>query len=101
MHPAGGKKVYDVTKYLNEHPGGPEIVLDYAGKDADDMFEDIGHSSGAREKLKSLLIGNLKVNSDKYISYCVSNYPDSCSTMLLLPPKRRKQRKPRLVQDQD
>lgn len=58
----GGPKVYDVTKYLNEHPGGPEIVLDYAGKDADDMFEDIGHSSGAREKLKSLLIGSLKVS---------------------------------------
>mmetsp|Transcript_23433 Transcript_23433/g.25672 ORF Transcript_23433/g.25672 Transcript_23433/m.25672 type:complete len:134 (+) Transcript_23433:174-575(+) len=59
----GGPKVYDVTKYLNEHPGGPEIVLDYAGKDADDMFEDIGHSSGAREKLKSLLIGSLKYDA--------------------------------------
>lgn len=24
--------VYDVTKYLNDHPGGPEVMLDYAGK---------------------------------------------------------------------
>ena len=38
-------KVYDVTKYLDDHPGGSEIIVEYAGKDATDMFEDIGHSS--------------------------------------------------------
>lgn len=53
--------MYDVTKYLNDHPGGPEIMLDLAGKDADEMFEDIGHSSEARTKLKEYLIGTLKV----------------------------------------
>lgn len=31
------------------------------GKDADEMFEDIGHSSEARTKLKEYLIGTLKV----------------------------------------
>lgn len=56
----GGRKVYDVTKYLDDHPGGPEIIQDYAGKDADDMFEDIGHSKGARETLATLCIGSLK-----------------------------------------
>jgi cytochrome b involved in lipid metabolism len=34
----GGPKVYDVTKYLNDHPGGPEIMIGFAGKDADEMF---------------------------------------------------------------
>jgi cytochrome b involved in lipid metabolism len=58
----GGPKVYDISKYLNEHPGGPEIMLDFAGKDADDMFEDIGHSTGAREKLRTLYVGDLKVS---------------------------------------
>ena len=24
-------KVYDVTKYLDDHPGGPEIICDVAG----------------------------------------------------------------------
>ena len=24
--------VYDVTKYLNDHPGGPEIMMEFAGK---------------------------------------------------------------------
>mmetsp|Transcript_22930 Transcript_22930/g.38240 ORF Transcript_22930/g.38240 Transcript_22930/m.38240 type:complete len:130 (-) Transcript_22930:344-733(-) len=56
----GGPKVYDITKYLNDHPGGPEIMLDLAGKDADEMFEDIGHSSEARSKMKEYLIGSLK-----------------------------------------
>ena len=27
----GGAKVYDVTKYLNDHPGGPEIMMEFAG----------------------------------------------------------------------
>ena len=26
--------VYDVTKYLNDHPGGPEIMMEFAGKDS-------------------------------------------------------------------
>jgi hypothetical protein len=28
----GENRVYDVTKYLNDHPGGPEIMLEFAGK---------------------------------------------------------------------
>jgi hypothetical protein len=28
----GGAKVYDVTRYLDEHPGGAEIILEYAGE---------------------------------------------------------------------
>jgi cytochrome b involved in lipid metabolism len=56
----GGAKVYDVTKYLNDHPGGPEIIMEFAGKNADEMFEDIGHSNEARTKLKEFFIANLK-----------------------------------------
>ena len=33
-----------------------------SGKDAEDMFEDIGHSSEARAKMKEYLIGTLKVD---------------------------------------
>ena len=35
----GGAKVYDVTKYLEDHPGGDAVLLELAGKYADDMFE--------------------------------------------------------------
>ena len=32
-------KAYDVTEFLPEHPGGPKIILKYAGKDATEEYE--------------------------------------------------------------
>lgn len=58
----GGPKVYDVTNYLDNHPGGAEVMLDVAGQDADEFFEDIGHSNEARNELKKHLIGNFKLD---------------------------------------
>lgn len=52
--------VYDITKYVDEHPGGEEVVVDVAGTDATEPFDDIGHSDDAHEILASLKIGNLK-----------------------------------------
>jgi L-lactate dehydrogenase (cytochrome) len=34
-------KAYDVTEFLPEHPGGPKIILKYAGKDATEAYEPI------------------------------------------------------------
>lgn len=34
-------KAYDVTEFLPEHPGGPKIILKYAGKDATEEFDPI------------------------------------------------------------
>lgn len=39
--------VYDVTNFAKNHPGGEELIHDFAGKDATDAFEAIGHSKGA------------------------------------------------------
>jgi cytochrome b involved in lipid metabolism len=58
----GGPKVYDVSKYLDDHPGGAEVLLDVAGQDADEFFEDIGHSNDARDELKKYHIGNFKMD---------------------------------------
>jgi len=55
--------VCDITKYLDEHPGGAEIMLEFAGKNADGMFEDIGHSEEARKTLKGLVVGQCPVSS--------------------------------------
>jgi cytochrome b involved in lipid metabolism len=55
----GGKKVYDVTKFLEDHPGGEGVILDLAGKDADDMFEYVGHGSYAYSLLEKYFIGML------------------------------------------
>ncbi|KAI8127242.1 hypothetical protein FF38_11553 [Lucilia cuprina] len=51
--------VYDVTAFLNEHPGGEEVLMEQAGKDATENFEDVGHSSDAREMMKQYKIGEL------------------------------------------
>ncbi|EEB12650.1 Cytochrome b5, putative [Pediculus humanus corporis] len=51
--------VYDVTEFLNEHPGGEEVLLDHAGKDATEAFEDVGHSRDARDMMSKYKIGEL------------------------------------------
>merc|ERR1712198_79519 len=51
--------VYDVTKFLDEHPGGEEILIENAGEDSTENFEDVGHSSDAREMLEEYYIGEL------------------------------------------
>ncbi|KAK1381272.1 cytochrome b5, seed isoform [Heracleum sosnowskyi] len=41
-------KAYDVTKFLDDHPGGDEVLLQVAGEDASEEFESAGHGSAAR-----------------------------------------------------
>ncbi|KAF3936776.1 hypothetical protein ABW19_dt0203016 [Dactylella cylindrospora] len=53
-------KVYDVTKFVDEHPGGEEVMMDVAGQDGTEAFEDIGHSDEAREILEKYYVGELK-----------------------------------------
>jgi len=52
--------VYDVTKFLEDHPGGPEILLQNAGTDATNEFEQVFHSAQARGQLHDYLIGIAK-----------------------------------------
>ncbi|GBP25060.1 Cytochrome b5 [Eumeta japonica] len=56
--------VYDVTKFLDEHPGGHEVLLERAGKDASEGFEDVGHSSDAKELMVKYRVGEV-VDEDK------------------------------------
>ncbi|KAL4811364.1 hypothetical protein BDV18DRAFT_165452 [Aspergillus unguis] len=52
-------KVYDVTKYLEDHPGGSAVLIEVAGSDATETFEEIGHSDEAREQLEPYYVGDL------------------------------------------
>ncbi|PSS35464.1 hypothetical protein PHLCEN_2v1619 [Hermanssonia centrifuga] len=52
--------VYNVTKFLDEHPGGDEVILAEAGKDATEAFEDVGHSDEARALLPDMLVGEFE-----------------------------------------
>lgn len=57
--------VYDVTDYISQHPGGPELIEEYAGKDATNGFDEFGHSSDAKKMLKVYLIGELEDGDKK------------------------------------
>jgi cytochrome b involved in lipid metabolism len=53
------KKVYDVSRWMDEHPGGPEVMLQEAGKDATNAFAEIVHSLYAEGLMKDYYIGDL------------------------------------------
>jgi cytochrome b involved in lipid metabolism len=44
--------VYDVTKFFNDHPGGPQVILEHAGKDASETFEAANHPDSAKRDMK-------------------------------------------------
>ncbi|CAA7404836.1 unnamed protein product [Spirodela intermedia] len=52
-------KVYDVTKFLDDHPGGDDVLLSSTGKDATEDFEDVGHSTSARSMMDEYLVGHI------------------------------------------
>lgn len=39
--------VYDVTKFIDEHPGGSTTLINKGGKIATEAFTEIGHSQSA------------------------------------------------------
>ncbi|XP_043839326.1 cytochrome b5 type B [Dromiciops gliroides] len=70
-------RVYDVTPFLGEHPGGGEVLMEQAGRDATESFEDVGHSLDAKEMLKQYYIGEVhpsdrKEGSEDSSSVCKS-----------------------------
>ena len=52
-------KVYDITEFLDEHPGGEEVLMEYLGYDATMAFRAVGHSRAAVKMLEKYLLGIL------------------------------------------
>lgn len=55
-----GSKIFDVTDFLQAHPGGPELIEEYAGKDVTAILKDEmshTHSDSAYEILDESLVG--------------------------------------------
>ncbi|PWY96777.1 hypothetical protein BO94DRAFT_481850, partial [Aspergillus sclerotioniger CBS 115572] len=60
-------QVFDITDYLQDHPGGADVLIETAGSDATADFEDVGHSEDSREILQEYLIGTLK-DAKEYVA---------------------------------
>jgi 4-hydroxysphinganine ceramide fatty acyl 2-hydroxylase len=54
--------VYDITHFMDDHPGGAELLLHHGGKDITDVLKngDHSHSEAAYEMLQTFLIGKMK-----------------------------------------
>lgn len=55
-----GTKVYDVTSFLPDHPGGGHLIVEYGGKDVTEILKDElshSHSEAAYEILDESLVG--------------------------------------------
>ncbi len=61
-----GSKVYDITSFVEDHPGGGDLVLEYAGKDVTEILRDPishEHSESAYEILDDSLVGFIGAES--------------------------------------
>lgn len=52
-----------MTKFMEDHPGGDEVLLSSTGKDATDDFEDVGHSSSARAMMDDFYVGEIDAST--------------------------------------
>lgn len=80
-----GTRVFDVTDFVDSHPGGGELVLEYGGKDVTEILKDQDshtHSEAAYEVLEDGFIGF--VATQKVMDASVkSSHPDQ---IIPLPP---------------
>lgn len=61
-------KIYDVTEFTPDHPGGDDLILQYAGKEMGDVMEDVvehAHSNSAYELLEEHYIGRLPTTAEE------------------------------------
>ncbi|KAI8912678.1 acyl-CoA dehydrogenase/oxidase [Gorgonomyces haynaldii] len=59
--------VYDITKFLELHPGGEHVLLQYAGKDATQIFYSL-HRQAVLEKYKRYVIGSIEGEKPQILS---------------------------------
>ncbi|KAL6409923.1 hypothetical protein AUP68_06329 [Ilyonectria robusta] len=56
-------KVYNASSFADDHPGGSDILLEVAGQDATEAYDDTSHSDEADEILNDLEVGTLRPES--------------------------------------
>jgi predicted heme/steroid binding protein len=69
-------RVYDVTNFLDDHPGGPSVLADAAGTDATEQFERAGHPANVQKTMDKNHIGIIEAattNSDSSATTATSD----------------------------
>ena len=58
-------KVYDLSEFMDRHPGGPTTILAWAGKDASKFFNDIHKGVKIEQYLRpESFLGSLGVDDN-------------------------------------
>ena len=53
--------IYDITEYINYHPGGNDRIIPFLGKDIESVFKQVEHTSAAYKIMAQLpVVGQLK-----------------------------------------
>lgn len=63
--------VFELDTFLDEHPGGSDRLLAYAGADATTAFDEVSHSSAAYERMLCMIVGVMNTDEDKFFSNVV------------------------------
>ncbi|EON62291.1 fatty acid hydroxylase [Coniosporium apollinis CBS 100218] len=83
-----GTRVFDITSFLDDHPGGGDLILEYGGKDVTEIMADEishAHSEAAYEVLEENLVGF--VATEKVMDAVTeSQHPDA---IVPLPPTKQ------------
>ncbi|KAJ4859021.1 cytochrome b5-like heme/Steroid binding domain-containing protein [Trichoderma breve] len=53
-------RVYDLTNFAEDHPGGINVLEECAGTDASEPFEYAGHSTNTVKTMRQFLVGNME-----------------------------------------
>ncbi|KEG12005.1 cytochrome b5-like [Trypanosoma grayi] len=53
------QKVYNITSFVDQHPGGVDSLTGAGGRDGTDDFNAVGHSDFARNQLEKYYVGEL------------------------------------------
>ncbi|KAK6457229.1 outer mitochondrial membrane isoform [Scheffersomyces xylosifermentans] len=84
-------RVYDVTAFAGDHPGGVEVLFDCGGVDATEAFEDVAHSDDAVNMLAPYFLGDLDRSDHR--SYTSERHPkDHYASMKEIRPIPRKRK---------
>lgn len=69
-------KVYDVSRFLAEHPGSQSIILKYAGKDATAAYDEVHAPGIAEESLpEESLKGLVEATESAWIEQAAETMP--------------------------